>query len=193
MIYRFFLFSLFSHHACWTWMHIHINSIDEDEEPHCVQLTNQHKAAIRFIRKVNAIMKNIYYFWYFFSHFDDKKENFLTCNPRIISTLLFFHHHIHSLHTVSLYVKVRNLFSYFFLRTWLKKAFGWFLNRWRFHRQNHYFVFLFFLLFCCEPFFLQNEIHIRFNTIIIIAIPLVDPCPLLLNSISSLLPIRNLK
>ncbi|KAL7048419.1 hypothetical protein ACKWTF_003349 [Chironomus riparius] len=28
------------------------NSDDEDEEPHCVQLTNQHKAAIRFIRKM---------------------------------------------------------------------------------------------------------------------------------------------
>ncbi|KAL7048442.1 hypothetical protein ACKWTF_003349 [Chironomus riparius] len=28
------------------------NSDDEDEEPHCVQLTNQHKAAIRFIRKL---------------------------------------------------------------------------------------------------------------------------------------------
>lgn len=25
---------------------------DEDEEPRCVQLTNQHKTAIRFIRKV---------------------------------------------------------------------------------------------------------------------------------------------
>ena len=27
---------------------------DEDEEPRCVQLTNQHKGAIRFIRKVNC-------------------------------------------------------------------------------------------------------------------------------------------
>ncbi|KAL7048417.1 hypothetical protein ACKWTF_003349 [Chironomus riparius] len=29
-----------------------MNSNNEDEEPHCVQLTNQHKAAIRFIRKM---------------------------------------------------------------------------------------------------------------------------------------------
>jgi hypothetical protein len=28
-------------------------SPDEDEEPRCVQLTNQHKGAIRFIRKVS--------------------------------------------------------------------------------------------------------------------------------------------
>jgi len=27
---------------------------DEDEEPRCVQLTNQHKGAIRAIRKVSA-------------------------------------------------------------------------------------------------------------------------------------------
>lgn len=33
----------------------HLGSdIDEDEEPRCVQLTNQHKGAIRFIRKVNC-------------------------------------------------------------------------------------------------------------------------------------------
>lgn len=28
---------------------------DEDEEPRCVQLTNQHKTAIRFIRKVKNL------------------------------------------------------------------------------------------------------------------------------------------
>lgn len=29
--------------------------IDEDDEPRCTQLTNQHKTAIRFIRKVGFI------------------------------------------------------------------------------------------------------------------------------------------
>lgn len=33
-------------------MNFQWNGVDEDEEPRCVQLTNQHKAAIRFIRKV---------------------------------------------------------------------------------------------------------------------------------------------
>ncbi|CRL08709.1 CLUMA_CG021302, isoform B [Clunio marinus] len=32
--------------------HIAVANIDEDEEPRCVQLTNQHKGAIRFIRKM---------------------------------------------------------------------------------------------------------------------------------------------
>lgn len=30
-----------------------LSNTDEDDEPRCVQLTNQHKTAIRFIRKVN--------------------------------------------------------------------------------------------------------------------------------------------
>lgn len=29
---------------------------DEDDEPRCVQLTNQHKTAIRFIRKVKHLI-----------------------------------------------------------------------------------------------------------------------------------------
>lgn len=31
-----------------------INIADEDEEPRCIQLTNQHKGAIRAIRKVSS-------------------------------------------------------------------------------------------------------------------------------------------
>lgn len=34
-------------------------NVDEDEEPRCVQLTNQHKGAIRFIRKVNSYLFQI--------------------------------------------------------------------------------------------------------------------------------------
>lgn len=37
----------------WTKNLLGLNRVDEDEEPRCVQLTNQHKGAIRFIRKVN--------------------------------------------------------------------------------------------------------------------------------------------
>lgn len=45
-------------------IHIHLGDVrwwihgnkDEDEEPRCVQLTNQHKGAIRFIRKVNSYL-----------------------------------------------------------------------------------------------------------------------------------------
>lgn len=40
----------------WWW----ISLADEDEEPRCVQLTNQHKGAIRFIRKVNSYLFQIF-------------------------------------------------------------------------------------------------------------------------------------
>lgn len=36
------------------------NRSDEDDEPRCVQLTNQHKTAIRFIRKVNCFCCHFY-------------------------------------------------------------------------------------------------------------------------------------
>lgn len=40
-------FSILNKHFLFNQSHL-----DEDDEPRCVQLTNQHKTAIRFIRKV---------------------------------------------------------------------------------------------------------------------------------------------
>lgn len=45
-LFHFILFVLFAIHFG------NSSKSDEDDEPRCVQLTNQHKTAIRFIRKV---------------------------------------------------------------------------------------------------------------------------------------------
>uniref|UniRef100_T1GA78 Uncharacterized protein n=1 Tax=Megaselia scalaris TaxID=36166 RepID=T1GA78_MEGSC len=38
-------------------MELSADNLDEDEEPRCIQLTNQHKTAIRFIRKVSSFTR----------------------------------------------------------------------------------------------------------------------------------------